>query len=97
VSEDEWSMSNPARLLWAMGGEARVLSVSADTIVLESSVPSPPGSRIDGVLMGGSQRTLRVKIHASRKQPSGVFRLEGRPIDFTKEAREELLAMVRTE
>ncbi len=90
-------MGEEARLAWTMGGEARVLSVSADTIVLESSVPSPPGSRIDGVLLLGSKRTLRVKIHASRKQPSGLFRLEGRPIDFTREAREELLRMVGTE
>ncbi|MGO8998388.1 MAG: hypothetical protein ACLQVI_34140 [Polyangiaceae bacterium] len=40
-----------AHLAWARGGEARVLAVSADAVTLESTTPSPPGSRIDGVLL----------------------------------------------
>ena len=81
-------------LRWLKGGEARVLELSASSVTLESTTPSPPGSRIDAVLVG-SDRPLRVKIHASRKESSGMFRLEGRPIDLSRELREELLAMLR--
>ena len=79
-----------AHLRWEKGGEARVLMLRADAVTLESTTPSPPGSRIDGVLVGGSGRGVRVKVHASRLEESGRFRLEGRPIDLTREAREEL-------
>jgi hypothetical protein len=41
-------MSDWAHVRWAKGGEARVLAASADTVTLESTTPSPPGSRIDG-------------------------------------------------
>jgi hypothetical protein len=82
-------------LAWVLGGEARFVVVRADAVTLESTTPSPPGSRIDGVLVSGSLRTVRVKVHLSRREASGRFRIEGRPIDLTREAREELEAMVR--
>lgn len=81
-------------LRWQNGGEARVLAVSANGVTLESTTPSPPGSRIDGLLLSGSGRTVRVKVHASRRDETGNFRIEGRPIDLTKEAREELQGLV---
>jgi hypothetical protein len=87
-------MSEWAHLRWQKGGEARVLAATADVVTLESTTPSPPGSRIDGVLLGGSRRTVRVKVHGSRREESGRFRIDGRPIDLTKEAREELAALV---
>jgi hypothetical protein len=80
-----------AHLRWALGGEARVLAATADTLSLLSTTPSPPGSRIDGVLTSG--RPLRVKVHASKKQADGLFRIDGRPLDLTKEGREELVAL----
>ncbi len=83
-----------AHLCWEKGGEARVLALTADAVTLESTTPSPPGSRIDGVLLGGSGRAVRIKVHASRREDSGRFRIEGRPIDLTREAREELLLLV---
>jgi hypothetical protein len=86
-------VSDRAHVRWVLGGEARLLAVSADAMTLESTTPSPPGSRIDGVLLSGSGRTVRVKVHVSRKEPSGRFRIEARPIDLTKEGREELMAL----
>lgn len=86
----EWT----AHVRWALGGEARIVAVAADSVTLESTTPSPPGSRIDGTLLSGSGRGVRVKIHSSRKDAAGRFRLDGRPIDMTKEAREELVALV---
>jgi len=89
-------MSEWAQLRWVVGGgEARLLSIGAEAVSLESTTPSPPGSRIDGVLLSGSGRTVRVKVHSSKREASGRFRIDGRPIDLTKEAREELGALVQ--
>jgi len=65
------------------GGEGRVLALRGDAITLDSSVPSPPGSRREAELEGPSLR-FKVKVHASRKQASGRFVLEGRLFDATK-------------
>jgi hypothetical protein len=81
-----------ASLAWVKGGTARVVKLSADAIVLVSTVPSPPGSRIDGALDDEPTAIVRVKIHGSRKQPDGSFLLEGRPIDLAKELRERIAA-----
>ncbi len=92
---------------WAKGGDAWVLSASQDAIVLRSTIPSPPGSRIDGTLMASAAATeasapsegarapvaLRVKIHGCKRQDDGTFRLEGRPLDLTREVRAELEAL----
>jgi hypothetical protein len=80
-----------ASVRWSKGGEARVLAIAAGAITLDSSVPSPPGSRIDGTLTGGVPTLLlRIKIHASRRQPDGRFLLEGRPLNLSRETRKVL-------
>lgn len=84
-----------AHVVWAKGGEARVVSIDAGAIVLRSTVPSPPGSRIDGTLRGEPPAALRVKVHASKRQGQGDFVLEGRPLDLTREVRERIEEMVR--
>jgi hypothetical protein len=78
---------------WAKGGEARVVSIAADAIVLRSTVPAPPGARIEGRLEGEPSATVRVKIHASKRQPEGDFILEGRLLDATREVRARLAAL----
>jgi hypothetical protein len=82
------------RVTWARGGEARVVSIDAQTIVVRSTVPSPPGSRIEGTLAGEPPAPLRMKVHASRRQPEGDFVLEGRPLDMPRETRERLEALL---
>ena len=81
-----------AHIRWARGGEAVLLGIGADTVSLRSTIPSPPGSRLDGVLVSGA--SVRFKIHSSKKQADGEFVLEGRPIDLTRETREVLAALV---
>ena len=92
-------MTDPAgvHVRWAAGGEARVLRLAADAIALDSSVPSPPGSRIEGTIDGtaGAAVRLRVKVHASKRQPDGRFVLEGRPLDLSRVAREALESALR--
>lgn len=83
-----------AHVRWARGGEARILSISRDAIVLRSSVPCPPGSRVEGTIGGAEPASLRLKVHASKRQPEGDFLLEGRPLDLTREALERIDALV---
>jgi len=80
------------KIVWLKGGEAEVLSLSNDAITLQSTIPSPPGSRIDGTLQSDATKSLRVKIHGSKKQEDGTFLLVGRPIDLPKDLREKLIA-----
>lgn len=79
-----------ARVSWAGGGQATVVSLGAKAIVLRSSVPSPPGSRLEGTLAGEPPATLRVKVHGCRRQAEGDFLIEGRPIDMTRQVRERI-------
>jgi len=91
-------MTAGVHVRWAGGGEARVVRIDAQAIVLRSTVPSPPGSRIEGTLVGGEKEPpakLRVKVHGSKKQPEGDFVLEGRPLDLPRETREAIEGMVR--
>jgi hypothetical protein len=75
-------------IAWAKGGEARVVAFAPDgAITLRSTIPSPPGSRIEGSLAGSS---VRVKIHGARKQEDGTFVLEGRVLDLTRDLRARL-------
>jgi hypothetical protein len=83
-----------AHVRWAKGGEARIVSITPDAIVLRSSVPCPPGSRVEGTLGDAPPATLRLKVHASKRQPEGDFLLQGRPLDLTRETRERLDALV---
>jgi hypothetical protein len=82
------------RVRWARGGEARVVSIDAQTIALRSTVPSPPGSRIEGTV-GEPPSAIRVKVHASKKQPEGDYLLEGRPLDMPRETRERIEGALR--
>jgi hypothetical protein len=77
-------------LVWTKGGDARVVSIAVDAIVLRSSVPSPPGSRLEGRLEGDPPATVRVKVHGSKRQPDGAFVIEGRVLDATREVRARL-------
>jgi hypothetical protein len=82
-----------AALEWSRGGLARFVSVRADAVVLFSSVPSPPGSRIDGTLLEEPRDTIRIKVHVCRRVEDGTFRLEGRALDLRRDLRARLEAM----
>ena len=83
-----------AQVRWLGGGEARVVTIDAQAILLRSTVPAPPGSRLEGKVAGSPPVTLRIKVHASKKQPEGDFVLEGRPLDLTRETRERIESMI---
>lgn len=82
-----------AHLVWVKGGAADLVAIGADTVTLRSTIPSPPGSRIEARLASDPGATVKFKIHGSKKQDDGTFLLEGRPLDLTKELRERLAAL----
>ena len=81
-------------VLWVRGGEASVVSMTERGIALRSTVPWPPGSRIEGAFIGQPQAAVRLKVHSCRRQPEGDFLLEGRPLDLTRAARARLDALI---
>ncbi len=83
-----------ARVTWATGGEASVVSLGPKTIVVRSTVSSPPGSRLEGTLVGepAAPAHLKVKVHGCKRQPEGDFLIEGRPVDLTREVRAHIEA-----
>jgi hypothetical protein len=83
-------MPPAVKVKWARGGEATITRVAGDLISLLSTVPSPPGSSLEGTLDIGA--ALRVKVSGSKKQTDGSFVIEGRCIDMPKELRVELEA-----
>ena len=89
-----------ARLRWVGGGEAELASIAGDAIVLRSTVPSPPGSRIEGTFdaeAGSPPLRLRLKVHGCRREPGGGFTLRGRPVDLTRSDRARIEALARSE
>jgi len=84
-------MSEP-RLTWSGGGSARVVAANGEALVLVSTVPAPPGARLEGQLE--DQGVLKVKVHGSKLQPDGAYRIEGRAVDMTRALRERLAALL---
>ena len=83
-------------LRWERGGEATISSLKGDAITLRSSVPSPPGARIKGMLDAPHEKEVLVKVHGSKKQADGWFVIEGRCIDMTRDIRLALETSLET-
>ena len=84
------------QIAWSKGGTAEVLVLSNDRVVLRSSIPSPPGSRITGAVtvQGESVGSLWVKIHGSKRLDENVYELVGRPLDLAKTLRDRVCAAI---
>ncbi len=81
-------------LVWAKGGTASLLSIAEDAVTLRSSIPSPPGARLDATLASDPPVALKIKIHGSKLQPDGSFTLKGRVLEATRALRDRLSALV---
>ncbi|MBS2014979.1 MAG: hypothetical protein JST00_18960 [Deltaproteobacteria bacterium] len=82
-----------AHVIWAKGGAASFVAANDDQVTLSSSIPSPPGSRLEGTFLGES--AIKIKVHNSKKESDGTFTLKGRLVDFTREMRERIHALVQ--
>lgn len=76
---------------WARSGEATVLEARDDHVIVRSTIPSAPGSRIEGALPSGS--AVRIKV-ARCRSGEGAFRIEGKLLDATRALRQEIAALV---
>ena len=79
------------------GGGARVLALTKDKVTLCSTIPSAPGSRLDGLLASGG--ALRVKVASCQRSegPAPSFTIKGRLFDTTREVRAEIAALCDAE
>lgn len=85
----------PVHFVWAKGGQARIVSIEDDAIVVRSSIPSPPGSRLDARFSDDSSEPpcdVRMKVHGSKREVDGTFVLKGRLIDASRGLRTRLKA-----
>ena len=76
-----------AQITWKKGGTADVVASADDLTTVRSTIPSAPGSRIEGELEGGA--AVRLKVHRCKKA-GDAFVLEGRLLDASRELRTKL-------
>lgn len=84
-----------AMIVWAKGGTASFLTAVGESVTLRSSIPSPPGSRLDATFADEPKTAVRVKVHGSKKEEDGSFTITGRLVDATKETRERVQSLAR--
>jgi hypothetical protein len=78
-----------AHLAWTKGGTATIMSVVEDAIEVRSTIPAPPGARLEATLVAEPAVTVKMKSHGSRRDEDG-FVIKGRLIDCTRALRERL-------
>lgn len=76
---------------WDNGGAAELLSFKNDWLVVLSDTPQAPGKPWRGALAAGAFVGLKVK--SCKKQPGGLFMIEGPSFDLTRETRQALLEL----
>jgi hypothetical protein len=81
-----------ADVLWEKGGEADLASLDGDRLGVRSTVPSAPGSVLEGALGEGAR--LRLKVVRCRRHEGG-FAIDGRLLDATRDLRARLAARLR--
>jgi hypothetical protein len=84
-----------ARLTWAQGGTATLESLAGEQLTVLSSRPFAPGSRPEGALDAGGHKVW-LKVHNTRRQEDGAFRIVGRLLNVTRDVREVLKEAVST-
>ena len=79
---------NPGRSLrLARGGEAELCSLSGDRLAVLSTVPSAPGSTLEGELPFAAGLVIRLKVRRCQRTADGRFAIEGRAVNLTRELR----------
>ena len=78
--------------LWQRGGEATLVSLAGETVVVTSTISSAPGSTLEAALPGNTR--LRLKVRSCRREAEGRFRIEGRAVDLRREDRAAIEALL---
>lgn len=77
------------------GGSADVVTSVDDLTTVRSTIPSAPGSRLEGELapeVGGGGDRVWLKVHRCKKD-GDAFVIEGRLLDAKRELRDKLAAL----
>lgn len=80
-------------LTWSKGGTASFAFVVDDAVTLRSTIPSPPGSRIEGSLAAEPATCVKIKIHGSKREADGSFTLRGKLLDANRALRDRVAAL----
>jgi hypothetical protein len=81
----------PVVVSWNQGGTATIEEIDDDRVQLSSSRAFAPGSRPEAtVSLGAVTSTLWMKVHGSRLQEDGFYRVHGRLLNVTRDTRERL-------
>jgi len=81
-------------ITWTKGGTATFLTAEGENVTLRSSIPSPPGSRLEATFDAEPKTAVRVKVHGSKKEEDGSFTIKGRLVDATRGTRDRVHALV---
>lgn len=79
-------------LLWQKGGQAEIVKLEGDAIVLRSTTSAPPGARLEATFDG---QIVKIKSHGSHKEEDGSFTLKGRLLDAARDLRKKLTDSLR--
>ncbi|MGE0327899.1 MAG: hypothetical protein AB7S68_36650 [Polyangiaceae bacterium] len=77
-------------LSWLKGGEGKLVESDGNFAKISSSIPSPPGSTLEGNV-DGTHGVFAVKVKNCKKQPDGRFLLDGKWVNLTREQRARIL------
>ena len=81
----------PVVVSWNQGGTATIDLIDDDRIELSSTRAFAPGSRPEGTLMmGDAPSPFWVKVHGSRRQADGTYRVQGRLLNASRPVRDLL-------
>lgn len=75
---------------WDGGGAATLALLDGERVELVSTRAFAPGSRPKGHLELAPSTPLWMKVHGSRRQDDGFFRVSGRLLNATREQRAAL-------
>jgi hypothetical protein len=82
-----------ATITWTGGGTAVIDAIDGDRVELVSTRPFAPGSRPEGTAVTGGH-TVWLKVHGSRRQDDGAFRVKGRLLNMRREVLDLLKEVV---
>jgi hypothetical protein len=94
-------MSRGAHIAWTGGGTAVLDLIDGDRVELVSTRAFAPGSRPEGTFTTGpagsggpGARPIWMKVHGSRRQEDGSYRVKGRLLNVRREVLDVLKEVV---
>ncbi|HMI85979.1 MAG TPA: hypothetical protein VK550_17905 [Polyangiaceae bacterium] len=83
-----------AEVTWQGGGTAVIDVIDNDRVELVSTRAFAPGSRPEATVVTGGQ-PIWLKVHGSRRQEDGAFRVKGRLLNVRRELLDALKDVVQ--